>query len=78
VLNFLRMMSQYANLFEYNEVVSSDGRSKIITLMHNLGRNGSQFLINYVEAIFKAISLEPKISSSEHSVIIELSIIFSG
>jgi len=72
VLNFLRMMSQYANLFEYNEVVSSDGRSKILTLMHSLGRNGSQFLINYVKAIFEGISLDPKISSSEHSVVIEL------
>lgn len=72
VLSFLRMMSQYANLFEYNEVVSFDGQSKIITLMHNLGRNGSEFLIHYVKAIFEGISLEPKTSWSEHSVVIEL------
>jgi hypothetical protein len=72
VLSFLRMMSQYANLFEYNEVVSSDGRSKIITLMHSLGRNGSQFLVHYVKAILGGIGLEPKISWTEHSVVIEL------
>jgi hypothetical protein len=71
VLSFLRMMSQYACLFEYNEVVSSDGRSKVITLMHSLGRNGSQFIIHYVKGIFEGIGLEPKISSSEHSVVIE-------
>jgi hypothetical protein len=78
VLNFLRMMSQYANLFEYNEVISHDRRSKIITLMHNLGRNGSHFLVNYVKAIFESINLEPKISSSEHSVVVELPAIPSG
>jgi len=78
VMNFLGMMSRYANLYEYNEVVSSDGRSRIITLMHSLGRNGSQFLINYVKAIFEGISLDPKISSSEHSVVIELPAISQG
>jgi hypothetical protein len=71
-LGFLRMMSQYTNLFEYNEVVSPDGRSKIITLMHGLGQNGSQFLIHYVKAILEGVCLEPKMSSSEHSVVIEL------
>jgi len=72
VRGFLKMMSQYANLFEYNEVESPDGRSTILTLMHGLGQNGSLFLVNYVRSIFLGIGQEPKISSSEHSVIVEI------
>ncbi len=72
VINFLRMMSQYANLFEFNEVLSSDGQSKVMTLMHSLGDNGSLFLTNYVRAIFQGVGVEPKISSGEHSVIVEV------
>jgi hypothetical protein len=68
VCGFLRTMSQYGNLFEYNEANSLDGKSKILTLMHRLGPNGSLFLVHYVKAIFEGIGLEPKIHSSEHSV----------
>ena len=71
VLDFLRMMSEYANLFEYNQVESSDGK-KIITLMHRFGRNGSLFLNNYAKSLFHEIGFEPKISSSEHSVVLEI------
>lgn len=72
IIGFLKMMSQYAKLYEFNETLSSDGRSKILTLMHNFGRNGSEFLINYVSVIFERIDIEPKVSSSEHSVILEV------
>lgn len=72
ICGFLRMMSQYGGLFEYNEANSPDGKSKILTLMHRLGPNGSLFLINYVRAIFGAIDLETKVHSSEHSVMIEV------
>ncbi len=72
ICGFLRMMSDYAKLYEYSEVTSPDGGSKILTLMHDLGQNGSPFLIHYVKAIFLDIDLEPRISSSEHSVIVEV------
>jgi hypothetical protein len=72
VLDFLRMMSEYANLFEYSQVDSEDGRRKIITLMHRFGENGCLFLSHYVKAIFAGIGLEPKISSSGHSVVVEV------
>ncbi len=72
ICDFLRMMSHYANLFEYNEVESPNGQSKIITLMHHLGNNGSLFLSQYAKAIFAEAKFDPKVSSSEHSIIIEV------
>lgn len=51
---------------------NSAARSKIITLMNSLGENGSLFSTNYVRAIFEGVGVEPKISSSEHSVIVEV------
>lgn len=71
IFDFLKSMSEYAKWFEYNEVDSSDGR-KVITLMHRLGQNGSLFLIHYAKAIFGGIGLEPKVSSSEHSIVLEV------
>lgn len=73
ILDFLRMMSEYANLFEYNQVDSDGGRKKIITLMHKLGVNGSLFLTHFVKTIFASINIETKISSSGHSVMVEVS-----
>jgi hypothetical protein len=71
VLDFLRMMSEYANLFEYNQVESKDGRT-IITLMHKFGPNGSLFLAQYVRTIFEGIGIEAKASSAAHSVVFEI------
>jgi hypothetical protein len=73
VLDFLRMMSEYANLFEYNQVDSEDDRRKmIITLMHRFGRNGSLFLTHYVKTLFEGVGVETKITPSGHSVVIEI------
>ncbi len=41
-LEYLRLLSDYANLFEYSEVPHEGKRA--ITLSHELGRNGSLFI----------------------------------
>jgi len=67
---FLQSISEYANLFEYGEV--DYGGEKIITLLHRLGPKGSLFISNYAAALFEQIGLFPKISTSDHSVTIEI------
>ena len=64
------MLSEYANQFEYGESESPNG--KVITLFHRLGPKGSVFYSNYVRAIFEAIGYSPRISTSEHSISIEI------
>ena len=69
-ISFLQSLSEYANLFEYGEVNS--GGKRIITLLHRLGPKGSVFFSNYVKALFEQLELFPKISTSDHSVTIEI------
>jgi hypothetical protein len=70
VLSFLQSVSEHANTFEYGEVNS--GGKTIITLLHRLGPKGSLFFSNYSKALFEQLGLFPKISTSNHSVTIEL------
>lgn len=70
VLDFLQSLSEYANQFEYGEV-ESEGR-RIVTLLHRLGPKGSIFFSNYAKALFSDLGLSPKISSTDHSVVIEI------
>ena len=50
---------------------SSHGK-RVITLMHNLGENGSVYLFNFVQSIFKEIDFDPKITATEQGVVIEI------
>ncbi len=70
VLDYLEMLSEYAGQFEFGEA-DADGK-RIITLLHRLGPLGSVFYVNYMRALFEGVGLSPKISSSEHSVTIEV------
>lgn len=70
-IEYLKMLSEFANLFEFGEVEHRD--KHIITLLHGLGPKGSVFFLNYVKALFGSIEYDPKFSSSAHSVVIELS-----
>jgi hypothetical protein len=71
VTDYLMTLSEYANLFEFG-LVEQPGGKQIITLLHGLGPKGSIFFSNYVKALFDSINYEPKISSSAHSVVIEI------
>ena len=70
VLDYVRNASMYGGFAEYNEV-ETQGKMTI-TLMHELGRKGSLFISNTVESLFRMINIHPKMSSSEHTVIIEI------
>jgi hypothetical protein len=69
-ISFLQSLSEYASQFEYGEVNS--GGKRIITLLHRLGPKGTVFFSNYTKALFEQLGLFPKISTSDHSVTIEL------
>jgi hypothetical protein len=70
VIDYLRMLSEFAHLFEFGRV--EQGSKQIITLVHNLGPKGSIFFDNYVKAVFDSIHYSPKISSTVHSVVLEV------
>lgn len=70
VIEYLGLLSEYANLFEFGRV--EQGGKIIVTLLHRLGKKGSIFFSNYAKALFEDISYTPKISSSEHSVVLEI------
>lgn len=70
VLDYLRLMSQYANLFEFN--ITRTGRASTVTLVHDLGMKGSQFFGEYVKSAMKSVGFEDDIEFDENSVTIEL------
>jgi predicted DNA-binding ribbon-helix-helix protein len=70
VLDYVRTTAAYGGWGEYSEV-ESQGKL-IITLTHNLGRKGSVFMSSILESTFGMVNAHPKLSSSEHSVTIEI------
>lgn len=71
ILDGLSLMCKYGGWAEYHETESGRGK-RVITLMHNLGLNGSIYLENFVKFIFQEIALAPKITTTEHSVVIDI------
>jgi hypothetical protein len=71
ILDYLNTLADYAYFVERSEVVSP-GEKRIITLIHSFGENGSVFVKAYVKALFALIDIEPKLSSTENSVTIEV------
>jgi len=61
----------YGGWGEFHEAESSQGK-RIVTLMHTLGQNGSIYLSNFVKALFEVINVEPKISTTDQAVVIEI------
>lgn len=69
-LNYLKTTSNYANLFEYSEVIYA---GKInVTLSHDFGAKGSLFLQSYVQAIFELLGKAPKFLPDENAVTFDL------
>lgn len=70
VIEYLKMLSEFANQYELGQV---EQRGKlIVTLLHGLGPKGSIFFSSYVKALFNSIDYAPKISTSAHSVVVEI------
>ncbi|MCS7126139.1 MAG: hypothetical protein NZ929_04430 [Aigarchaeota archaeon] len=70
VIDYLKTLAEYANFFEYSEVVKED--EVIITLTHPLGLKGSLFIAHYIQPIFERIRIDAYYSLSDHAVVIEL------
>ena len=69
-VDYLRLMGTYANMFDYSEITGPGKNS--VTLTHDLGANGSLFLANYAETLFKFAGKNVKISQYENGITIEL------
>src|SRR5579872_6669535 len=70
VIDYLKLLSEFANQYELGQVEKD--RKLIISLLHNLGPKGSVFFSSYAKALFDSIEYNPKITTSSHSVIIEI------
>ena len=71
VLEYLNNYADYSSFVERSEVVSPSGK-RVITLIHSYGEKGSIFVKAYAKALFELIDMEPKLSSTENSVTIEV------
>jgi hypothetical protein len=71
VLDYLNTIADYAYFVERSEVLSP-GENRVITLIHNYGEKGSIFVNAYVKTLFDLINVEPKLSSTQNSVTIEV------
>lgn len=69
-IDYLRLMGAHANLFDYSESLGSTGTT--LTLTHDLGPQGSIFLANYVEALFKPLGSGFKVAQYPDAVTIRL------
>lgn len=70
LIDYLRALSLYANLYEYSE--NRDSRGKIATLVHDFGLNWSIFLVHYITSMFEQVGVSPKLEMSDRSVILTL------
>jgi len=71
VLDWLKDLADYANWFQYNEVLSPDGR-RVITLTHDVGTKFSIFMVAYSKEMFGLAGMNPRLSSTEDSITIGL------
>ncbi|HEY6883005.1 MAG TPA: hypothetical protein VI278_03100 [Nitrososphaeraceae archaeon] len=71
LLEYLNNYADYSSFVERSEVVSPGGK-RVITLIHSYGEKGSIFVEAYSKALFELIDMEPKLSSTENSVTIEV------
>jgi hypothetical protein len=71
LLNALFLMMTYGGWGEFLETESSQYR-RVITLTHPMGQNGSIYLSSFVKALFEEINVEPRISTTDQAVVIEI------
>jgi hypothetical protein len=69
ILHKLRLLSQYANLFEFN--ITTNSGDTTITLVHDMGINGSIFFGEYVRSALGASDPNDDIELDENSVTIQ-------
>ncbi len=70
VIEYLKDTGDYNDLFEFSEV--PHGGKRVITLSHQLGMKGSVYLSKYVEALMASIGVQPRVTYTSDSAIIEV------
>ena len=70
VINFIRDLSSYANLFEYYE--KEENGHWTITLVHELGPKWSAFLSHYLSEAFASAGAQARAKTSDRAVIFSL------
>ena len=71
LINTLFLMMTYGGWGEFVETESSQ-YTRVITLMHPMGKNGSIYLCSFVKALFEEINVEPRITTTDEAVVIEI------
>lgn len=71
VLDYLNDLADYGYFVERSEVLSPS-RKRVITLIHSYGERGSYFVNAYAKALFEQVNINPRLSSTENSVTIEV------
>jgi hypothetical protein len=66
VLDYFRMISDYAKIYAYSES-EADGR-RTLTIIHKWGGKGSIYYANYFTSVFEMINIDPLIATTENSV----------
>ena len=66
VIELIHNLSFCANWFQYTE--KREGERWKITLMHNMGRNWSQFITHYINGAFTAAGCQAKYEVTDHYV----------
>ena len=66
VIDLMHTLSSYANWFEYTE--KNEGEHSTITLMHEMGRNWSLFIVNYFSEAFAAAGCQAKCDVADRYV----------
>lgn len=66
VIELIHNLSFCANWFQYTE--KREGERWKITLMHNMGRNWSQFITHYINGAFTAAGFQTKYEVADHYV----------
>ena len=69
VLNHLRDMGDYGNLYEYTETFQD--RRRVVTLGHELGPKGTLFFAHYVQAALENVQASPTFTLGDNSITVE-------
>lgn len=69
VLDHLRDLGDYGNLYEYTESVQD--RKRVVTLGHELGPKGTLFFAHYVQAALENAQASPTFTLGDNSITIE-------
>jgi hypothetical protein len=71
LLSTLFLMMTYGGWGEFLETGTNKNR-RVITLTHPMGQNGSIYLSSFVKALFEEIDIEPRITTTDQAVVIEI------